>query len=80
VQRSLGLLLIADVHSSHVGLRQRLQHFVLVGQVDEQSMLVQEGLDLVLVNTSALAQDLFYQLVGPYAKLMSPWLPNTIRM
>ena len=47
----------------HAGLRQRLQHFVLVGQIDGQSMLVQEGLDLILVNTSALAHDLFYQLV-----------------
>ena len=45
------------------GLRQRLQHFVLVGQIDGQSMLVQEGLDLILVDTSALAHDLFYQLV-----------------
>ena len=27
-------------------------------------MLVQEGLDLILVNTSALAHDLFYQLVS----------------
>ncbi|CAL5222516.1 g4891 [Coccomyxa viridis] len=47
---------------AHSGLRQRLQHFVLVGQIDGQSMLVQEGLDLILVNTSALAHDLFYQL------------------
>ena len=31
-------------------------------------MLVQEGLDLILVNTSALARDLFYQLVGSWPR------------
>lgn len=55
------------------GLRQRLQHFVPVGQVDEHSMLVQEGLDLVLVNTSVLAHDLFYQLVRPPHKFVGPY-------
>ena len=52
----------------NVGLRQRIQRFVPVGQVDEQSMLVQEGLDLILVNTSALAHDLFYQLVRSWPR------------
>lgn len=38
---------------------------MLVGQVDDNSALVQEGLDLILVNTTALARDLFYQQVCP---------------
>ena len=51
--------------SGCAGLRQRLQQFVLAGQVDDHSTLVQEGLDLILVNTTALARDLFYQQACP---------------
>ena len=54
------------------GLRQRLRQLVLVGCVTPTTMLVQEATELMLLDISYLANDLFRQLVGCSSLVFCP--------